>query len=123
MPSVLLLTLASIHPRLGSLKKIEHEYSLCHDLDTTWAVRPLALSQYNGQKALVLEDPGGEFLHRLDQGPMEIKQFMRIAIALSTTRPVTQSVDDPQKPETLECPCRHRDRPCLSSLESLCSAL
>ena len=84
VPSVLLLTLASLHPRLESLKKIEHEYSLCHDLDTTWAVRPLSLSQCNGQKALVLEDPGGEFLHRLIQGPMEIKQFLSIAIGLST---------------------------------------
>src|SRR5580693_3237021 len=84
MPSVLLLTFASIHPRPESLKKIEHEYSLCHDFDTTWAVRPVALSECNGQKALVLEDPGGEFLHRLIQGPMEITQFLRIAIGLST---------------------------------------
>jgi PAS domain S-box-containing protein len=84
VPSVLLLALASTHPRLESLKKIEHEYSLCHDFDTTWAVRPLSLSQYNGQKALVLEDPGGEFLHRLIQGPMELKQFLRIAIGIST---------------------------------------
>src|SRR6201998_2233463 len=82
--SVLLLTPASIHPRPESLKKIEHEYSLCRDFDTTWAVRALALSECNGQKALVVEDPGGEFLHRLIQGPMEIKQFLRIAIGLSS---------------------------------------
>src|SRR5580658_11152075 len=82
--SVLLLTPAAIYPRPESLKKIEHEYSLCHDFDKTWAVRPFALSECNGQKALVLEDPGGEFLHRLIQGPMEIKQFLRIAIGLST---------------------------------------
>ena len=82
--SVLLLTPASIHPRPESLKKIEHEYSLCRDFDTTWAVRPVALSECNGQKALVLEDPGGEFLHRLIQGPMEVKQFLRIGIGLST---------------------------------------
>src|SRR3984885_5265481 len=84
VPSVLLLTFASIHPRPESLKKIEHEYSLCRDFDTTWAVRPLAFSECDGQKALVLEDPGGEFLHRLIQGPMEIKQFLRIAIGLSS---------------------------------------
>src|ERR1700729_770032 len=83
-PSVLLLTFASIHPRPESLKKIEHEYSLCRDFDTTWAVRPIALSQYNGQAALVFEDPGGEFLHNLIQGPMEIEQFLRVAIGLST---------------------------------------
>jgi predicted ATPase len=82
--SVLLLTPASIHPRPESLKKIEHEYSLCHDFDPTWAVRPIALSECDGQKALVLEDPGGVFLHRLIQGPMEIEQFFRIAIGLST---------------------------------------
>ena len=82
--SVLLLTPASIHPQPESLKKIEHEYSLCRDFDPTWAVRPLALSECDGQKALVLEDPGGEVLHRLIQGPMEIKQFLRIAIGLST---------------------------------------
>src|SRR5580698_7470449 len=82
--SVLLLTPASIHPRPESLKKIEHEYSLCHDFDPTWAVRPIALSECDGQKALVLEDPGGVFLHRLIQGPMEITQFFRIAIGLST---------------------------------------
>ena len=83
-PSVLLLTPASLRPRLESLKKIEHEYSLCRDFDTTWAVRALAFSECNGQKALVLEDPGGEFLHRLIQGPMDIKQFLRIAISVST---------------------------------------
>src|SRR5580693_6173726 len=82
--SVLLLTPASIHPRPESLKKMEHEYSLCHDFDPTWAVRPIALSECDGQKALVLEDPGGVFLHRLIQGPMEIQQFFRIAIGLST---------------------------------------
>ena len=85
IPSVLLLTPASLRPRLESLKKIEHEYSLCRDFDTTWAVRALAFSECNGQKALVLEDPGGEFLHRLIQGPMDIKQFLRIAISVSTS--------------------------------------
>src|ERR1700733_6642130 len=83
LSSVLLLTFASIRPRPESLRKIEHEYLFCRDFDTTWAVRPHALTDYNGQRALVLEDPGGEFLHRLIQGPMEIKQFLRIAIGLS----------------------------------------
>src|SRR5580704_12316237 len=84
VPSILLLTLASIRPRPESLKKIEHEYSLRCDFDSAWAVRSIALPQWNGREALVLEDPGGEFLHRLIQGPMEIKQFLRIAIGLST---------------------------------------
>jgi PAS domain S-box-containing protein len=83
-PSVLVLAPVSMHPALESLKKIEHEYSLRSELDATWAVRPVALSEYNDQKVLVLEDPGGEPLNRLIQGPMETKQFLRFAIGLAT---------------------------------------
>ena len=82
-PSVLLLIPASIRPALESLKKIEHEYSFRDDLAITWAVRPLTLLQCNGQKALVLEDPGGEPLDHLIQGPMEIRQSLRIAVGLA----------------------------------------
>jgi PAS domain S-box-containing protein len=82
-PSVLLLTPALTRPAAESLKKIEHEYSFRDDLDTTWAVRPLALSQCNGHKALVLEDPGGELLQRLIRGPIETGRFLRIAIGLA----------------------------------------
>jgi serine/threonine protein kinase len=83
-PSVLLLAPVSIRPALESLKKIEHEYSFRSELDATWAVRPLALSQYNEQRVLVLENPGGEPLNRLIQGPMEMRQFLRFAIGLAT---------------------------------------
>jgi PAS domain S-box-containing protein len=83
LPCVLLLIPASTRPAVESLKKIEREYSFRDDLDTIWAVRPLALSQYNGHKALVLEDPGGEPLHRLIQGPIETGRFLRIAISLA----------------------------------------
>src|SRR5580693_6511326 len=84
MRSILLLTPASMRPRQESLKKLEHEYSLRRDFDSAWAVRPIALSQWNGREALVLEDPGGEFLHRLIGAPMETRQFLRIAVGLST---------------------------------------
>ena len=82
-PFVLLLMPVSPRPTLGSLEKLEHECSLRGELDATWAVRPLALSQYNDQRVLVLEDPGGEPLNRLIQGPMEMEQFLRIAISLA----------------------------------------
>ena len=74
-PSVLLLAPVSPHPALETLKKIEHQHSFGGELDLTWAARPRALSQYHGQSVLVLEDPGGEPLHRLIQGPMEMTQF------------------------------------------------
>src|SRR5215475_4818207 len=83
-PSVLLLAPVSLRPALETLKKIEHEYSFRNELDPTWAVRPLALSQYNEQRVLVLENPGGEPLNRLIQGPMEMRQFLRFTIGLAT---------------------------------------
>lgn len=69
-PVVLLLMPVSPRPPLESVKKLERECSLRNELDETWAVRPLALSQYKQQKVLVLEDPGGETLDQLIQGPM-----------------------------------------------------
>lgn len=84
-PFVLLLMPASRRPALESLKKLEHEFSLRGVLDATWAVRPLELSQYKGQRVLVLEDPGGEPLDHLIRGPMEILQFLRIAVCLADT--------------------------------------
>jgi predicted ATPase/signal transduction histidine kinase len=82
--SILLLAPVSTHPAPGTVKKIEHEYSFRSDLDATWAVRPLALSRHNERTVLVLENPGGEPLHRFIQGPMETKQFLRFAVGLTT---------------------------------------
>jgi serine/threonine protein kinase len=84
LPSVLFLTLASKRPALESLKKIKHEYSLRDELDSAWAVRPLALSQQHGQMTLVLEDPGGETLDRFLQGPLEMTRFLRLAVGIAT---------------------------------------
>src|SRR5690349_9804434 len=75
--TILLRAPVSARPALETLKKLEHAYSLRNELDASWAARPLALSQYNEQRVLVLEDPGGEPLNRLIHGPMEIKQFLR----------------------------------------------
>ena len=81
--SVLLLVPASTQPAPGTLKKIEHEYSLRNELESAWAVRPLALSEYRGQMTLVLEDPGGETLDGSVRRPMEIARFLRLAVDLA----------------------------------------
>ena len=82
--SVLLLAPSSTHPAPESLQKIEHEYSFRSELDATWAIRPVALSRYNEQRVLVLEDQDGEPLNRFIQGPMEITQFLRITVGLAS---------------------------------------
>jgi serine/threonine protein kinase len=82
-PSILLLAPGSTHPTLETLKKIDHEYALRGELDAAWATRPLALSRYREQLALVRADHGGEPLSGLIRGPMEIRQFLRIALGLA----------------------------------------
>src|SRR5262245_9930590 len=82
--SVLLLAPALKRPAPGTLQKIEHEYSFRKELDATWAVRPLAVSQYRSQRVLVLEDQGAEPLDRFIHGAMEMTQFLRFAVGLTT---------------------------------------
>ena len=81
---VLLLAPTSARPPLETLRKIEHEYSLREELDSAWAVRPLAVSEHLGHTTLVLEDPGGETLDRFLPGPMEMTRFLRFAVGIAT---------------------------------------
>jgi serine/threonine protein kinase len=82
-PSILVLTSVSERPAPGSLRRMEHEYSLRAELDPGWAVRPLVLAPHEGRTMLVLIDPGGEPLDRLVGRPMELTQFLRLAIGVS----------------------------------------
>ena len=81
------LVLAPIldNPALGSLKRIEHEFSLRAELDPSWAARPLAFARHEGRTMLVLEDPGGECLDQLLGRPLELTWFLRIAISLAAS--------------------------------------
>ncbi len=67
---------------LACLKRLEHEYAFREDLDAAWAARPRTLSCYKDRVALVLEDPGGDPLERLLGCPLEVPEFLRIAIAV-----------------------------------------
>ena len=82
--SILVLAPASPRPAPASLEQLTHEYSLRSELDSRWAVRPIEISHASGHLMLVLEDPGGEPLDRLIQGPMEIGQFLRVGIGLAS---------------------------------------
>src|SRR6266480_2403747 len=82
--SVFALTPASERPPLESLRRMEHEYSLRTDLDSGWSVSPIALVPYKERTMLVLTDPGGEPLDRLLGRPMELTQFLPLAIGLTT---------------------------------------
>jgi PAS domain S-box-containing protein len=81
--SILVLKPVSDRPAPGTIERLEHEYSLARELDPAFAARPIALTDYQGRTALVLEDPGGEPLDRLLGKPLEMGQFLRIAVGLS----------------------------------------
>jgi serine/threonine protein kinase len=62
---------------------LEHEHSLMAQLDPAWAVRPMALADDGRRMVLVLEDPGGEPLDPLLGTLMDLRLFLRLAVALS----------------------------------------
>jgi serine/threonine protein kinase len=80
---ILLVVPVGEHASWNSLKRLEHEYELRALLDPDWAARPVALVPHGGRMTLVLEDPGGEPLDRLLGRPLEVTQFLRIAIPLA----------------------------------------
>src|ERR1700738_3785022 len=81
--TVLVVAPVSEYPALGSLARLEHEYSLRDELDPDWALRPLALTRREGRMMLVLDDPGGEPLDQCLGKPMELGRFLRLAINLA----------------------------------------
>ena len=79
---ILIVTPAADYPSREAVRRLEHEYELRAALDTSWAARPVALALRGGRMALMLEDPGGEPLDRLLGKPMEVTQFLHIALPL-----------------------------------------
>ena len=77
------LNSAAEHPTLESLNRLTHEYELREYLDRTWALQPVELVRERGQSMLVVDYAGGEPLDRLTGQPIEIGQFLRVAVALS----------------------------------------
>ena len=80
-------------PLPQSLRRLEHEYSLAAELDTSWAAKPIALTRHEGRTILVLADPGAEPLDcvlerdRLKQTktqPPDVARFLRLAIGMAT---------------------------------------
>ena len=83
-PTAALVVLpAAEHPTPVTLDRLAREYGLKDELDGAWAVRPLELVRERGRIMLVLEDTCGEPLDRLLGLPMEVRSFLRLAIAVA----------------------------------------
>jgi serine/threonine protein kinase len=81
--AVLFVVPAADHPSRSSLDRLTHEYELKDELDGAWALRPLELVHGECRAMLVLEDAGGEPLHRHLGAPMEMGRFLPLAIAIT----------------------------------------
>jgi serine/threonine protein kinase len=81
--AVLIVGPAAEHPSSSSLDRFTHEYGLRNELDGAWAARPLDLVREGGRALLVLEDAGGEPLETLLGAPIEVRQFLRLAIGIA----------------------------------------
>ena len=57
--------------------------ALKDDLDGAWALRPLELVREGGRTMLVLEDTRSEPLERWLGAPMEVRDFLRLAIGVA----------------------------------------
>jgi PAS domain S-box-containing protein len=82
--AVLVVRPSAQQPHPAILDHLGHEYGLRDDLDAAWALRPLELVSDGGRPMLVLEDSGGEPLHRLIGEPMEMGSFLRLALHIAT---------------------------------------
>jgi serine/threonine protein kinase len=78
-----ILLVAAEEASLACVRRLENEYALRAELDAAWAARPIALFRDNDRLALVLEDPGGEPLHRLLGLSLDVSAFLPIAIGLA----------------------------------------
>jgi hypothetical protein len=70
--AVLVVVPAAEHPSRSSLDRLAHEFALKDELDGTWAVQPLELTNDGARPVLVLDDTGGEALQRLLGAPMDV---------------------------------------------------
>jgi serine/threonine protein kinase len=80
---ILVLAPAAAQQSPATLERLEHEYALASELDPDWAVQPSALAHRDGRRVLVFKDPGGEPLDRLLGEPLQMSEFLRIAIVLA----------------------------------------
>jgi hypothetical protein len=81
--SVLLLSAVSEHPLPSSINRIKHAYSLRDELDSFWAIRPLELLNPHGIPALLLDDPGEDFLDDVLGRSPSLEELPRLTIGIA----------------------------------------
>ena len=73
------------HASPEGVRRLLHEFGLKEHLDSAWSLRPLELVRERGRTLMVIDYPGGEWLDLRLGAPIEIPEFLRIAISLAGT--------------------------------------
>jgi PAS domain S-box-containing protein len=80
---VLLKVPATPRPTPLLVSRLEHEYELARELDSSRIARPLALEHYAGNVVLVLEQGPDRTLASRLGSPMDVRSFLQIAIGIT----------------------------------------
>ena len=81
--AVLVVSPVGERPSPENLQRLEREYSLRNELDSEWAVQPLAIGRYWDRPVLVLTDPGAQLLEDIIDQPLDVTAKLCLAIAVS----------------------------------------
>ena len=81
MPQIILV---EPKPHASMLELVEKELSIAGVLNPEWAAVPIGLCDYNGKKALVLEDTGARSLYIQPGRPLDLGYFFDAAIGLAS---------------------------------------
>jgi len=83
MPVVIKVPAAD-YPQPSILARLKHEFKLATSLDVEGAVKILALEKFGNGLALIVEDFGGSPLKELlAEGPMDIEEFLELAVRMT----------------------------------------
>jgi predicted ATPase/signal transduction histidine kinase/GAF domain-containing protein len=82
-PAVLLVVPCPESPLPAGRALLRQACALRSELDPLWAARPYELVEVHGQTALLIEDPGGEFLDGLLGAPLDVPEFLRLAAGIA----------------------------------------
>jgi PAS domain S-box-containing protein len=83
LPPLLMVAPAVENPAPEIITRFEHAYALRNELDPASVARPAALVHHDGLPRLLIEDFGGDLLERLLGQPLELPQFLRVAIGVA----------------------------------------
>ena len=81
--AILVLAPTKELPASATFERMKHELSVKEELDSRWAVRPLAIGQDRDRTVLALEDPGGEPLDQSLGLPMDIGISLHLAAGIT----------------------------------------